>query len=53
MQPFRSRREWLLSLGTHVDPLAHYLDGGATVDEIPRHHILREARVLVVEGVNL
>jgi len=33
-------------IGTHVDPPAHYLDGGATVDQIPLDTLIGEAFVL-------
>lgn len=37
-------------LGTHVDPPAHYLDGGATVDEIPLGSLIGPAVVLDMRG---
>ncbi|OGP62779.1 MAG: hypothetical protein A2V65_10380 [Deltaproteobacteria bacterium RBG_13_49_15] len=37
-------------LGTHVDPPAHYLDGGATVDQIPLDILVGEAFVLDMKG---
>jgi len=37
-------------LGTHVDPPAHYLAGGATVDEIPLESLVGPAVVLDMRG---
>ena len=37
-------------LGTHVDPPAHYLAGGATVDEIPLESLVGPALVLDMRG---
>jgi arylformamidase len=37
-------------IGTHVDPPAHYLDGGATVDRIPLETLVGEAFVLDLRG---
>jgi arylformamidase len=37
-------------LGTHVDPPAHYLDGGATVDEIPLDTLVGSGIVLDMTG---
>ena len=37
-------------LGTHVDPPAHYLDGGATVDEIPLEALVGPGVVLDMRG---
>lgn len=37
-------------LGTHVDPPAHYLDGGATVDEIPLESLIGPGLVLDMRG---
>jgi arylformamidase len=37
-------------LGTHVDPPAHYLDGGATVDEIPLEILVGPGVVLDMRG---
>lgn len=37
-------------LGTHVDPPAHYLDGGATVDQVPLDILVGEAFVLDMRG---
>ena len=39
-------------LGTHVDPPAHYLDGGATVDEIPLNTLVGSGIVLDMRGVS-
>ena len=39
-------------LGTHVDPPAHYLDGGATVDEIPLNTLVGPGIVLDMRGVS-
>ncbi len=36
--------------GTHVDPPAHYLDGGATVDEIPLDVLIGPGIVLDMRG---
>ncbi len=37
-------------LGTHMDPPAHYLDGGATVDEIPLEALVGPGVVLDMRG---
>lgn len=37
-------------LGTHVDPPAHYLDGGATVEEIPLEVLVGPGVVLDMRG---
>jgi arylformamidase len=37
-------------IGTHVDPPAHYLDGGATVDQIPLDTLIGEAFILDMRG---
>ncbi len=37
-------------IGTHVDPPAHYLDGGATVDQIPLETLVGRAFVLDMRG---
>jgi arylformamidase len=37
-------------LGTHVDPPAHYLDGGATVDQIPLEIMVGPGIVLDMTG---
>lgn len=37
-------------LGTHVDPPAHYLDGGATVDRIPLDILVGPGVVLDMRG---
>ena len=37
-------------LGTHVDPPAHYLDGGATVDQIPLDVLVGPGIVLDMRG---
>lgn len=37
-------------LGTHVDPPAHYLENGATVDQIPLDSLVGEAFVLDMQG---
>ena len=37
-------------LGTHVDPPAHYLDGGVTVDEIPLEVLVGPGVVLDMRG---
>jgi arylformamidase len=37
-------------LGTHVDPPAHYLDGGATIDEIPLDSLVGPGVVLDMRG---
>ncbi len=37
-------------LGTHVDPPAHYLDGGATVDQIPLEAMIGSGVVLDMRG---
>ncbi|NCO61211.1 MAG: cyclase [Deltaproteobacteria bacterium CG23_combo_of_CG06-09_8_20_14_all_51_20] len=37
-------------IGTHVDPPAHYLDGGATVDQIPLDTLVGEGFVLDMRG---
>ena len=37
-------------LGTHVDPPAHYLDGGSTVDEIPLEILVGPGVVLDMRG---
>ena len=37
-------------LGTHVDPPAHYLDGGTTVDEIPLEALIGPGVVLDMRG---
>ncbi|MEJ2717702.1 MAG: cyclase family protein [Deltaproteobacteria bacterium] len=37
-------------LGTHVDPPAHYLDGGSTVDEIPLETLVGPGVVLDMTG---
>ncbi len=39
-------------LGTHVDPPAHYLEGGATVDEIPLNTLVGPGIVLDMRGVS-
>ena len=39
-------------LGTHVDPPAHYLDGGATVDEIPLNTLVGPGIVLDMRGIS-
>jgi len=39
-------------LGTHVDPPAHYLDGGATVDEIPLNILVGPGIVLDMRGIS-
>jgi len=39
-------------MGTHVDPPAHYLDGGATVDEIPLDTLVGPGIVLDMRGVS-
>ncbi len=60
MQPYFQRKKGdpfdlaLLSmgthLGTHVDTPAHYLDGGATVDEIPLEALVGSGVVLDMRG---
>jgi arylformamidase len=60
MTPLFQRREGdpfdlaLLSmgthLGTHVDPPAHYLDGGATADQLPLEALLGPGVVLDLRG---
>jgi arylformamidase len=60
MKPFFERRKGdpfdlaLMSLGTHigthVDPPAHYLDGGATVDQIPLETLVGPGIVLDMRG---
>jgi arylformamidase len=40
-------------LGTHVDPPAHYLDGGSTVDEIPLEILVGPGVVLDMRGKSL
>jgi arylformamidase len=62
MEPLRSRKNGdpfdlaLMSmgthLGTHVDPPAHYLDGGATVDRIPLETMMGPGIVLDMRGKN-
>lgn len=37
-------------LGTHVDPPAHYLDGGATVDQLPPEAMIGPGIVLDMRG---
>lgn len=37
-------------LGTHVDPPAHYLDGGATVDQVPLDTLVGSGIVLDMTG---
>jgi arylformamidase len=37
-------------LGTHVDPPAHYLEGGQTVDQIPLHILVGPGIVLDMRG---
>jgi kynurenine formamidase len=37
-------------LGTHVDPPAHYLDGGATVDQIPLDVMVGPGIVMDMRG---
>lgn len=37
-------------LGTHVDPPAHYLDDGATVDQIPLEAMIGPGIVLDMRG---
>lgn len=37
-------------LGTHVDPPAHYLDGGATVDQLPLDALVGPGLVLDMRG---
>ena len=37
-------------LGTHVDPPAHYLDGGATVDQVPVEIMIGPGIVLDMTG---
>jgi arylformamidase len=37
-------------LGTHVDPPAHYIDGGSTVDEIPLEYLVGPGVVLDMRG---
>ena len=37
-------------LGTHVDPPAHYLDGGATVDQVPLETLIGPGIVLDMTG---
>jgi arylformamidase len=37
-------------LGTHVDPPAHYLDGGTTVDKIPLESLVGPGVVLDMRG---
>jgi len=37
-------------LGTHVDPPAHYLDGGATVNELPLESLIGPGVVLDMRG---
>jgi len=39
-------------LGTHVDPPAHYLEGGATVDEIPLNTFVGPGIVLDMRGIS-
>jgi arylformamidase len=39
-------------LGTHVDPPAHYLEGGATLDEIPLDTLVGPGIVLDMRGVS-
>ena len=39
-------------MGTHVDPPAHYLDGGATVDEIPLDIFVGPGIVLDMRGIS-
>jgi arylformamidase len=36
--------------GTHVDPPAHFLDGGATVDQLPLDALMGEATVIDLTG---
>lgn len=60
MKPFFERQKGdpfdlaLLSLGTHigthVDPPAHYLDGGATVDQVPLETLVGPGIVLDMRG---
>jgi arylformamidase len=60
MQPFFQRRNGdpfdlaLLSmgthLGTHVDPPAHYFDGGSTVDQLPLEAMMGPGVVLDMRG---
>ncbi|MEW6533557.1 MAG: cyclase family protein [Thermodesulfobacteriota bacterium] len=60
MRPFFERQKGdpfdlaLLSLGTHlgthVDPPAHYLDGGSTVDQIPPDVLIGPGAVLDMRG---
>jgi len=38
-------------MGTHVDAPAHFLKGGATVDQLPLEILVGKARVLEVPGV--
>jgi len=38
-------------LGTHVDPPAHYLDGGATADEMPLEAMMGPGVVLDMRGI--
>ena len=40
-------------LGTHVDPPAHYVEGGATVDEIPLETMIGPAVILDMRGRQL
>ena len=37
-------------LGTHVDPPAHYVEGGATVDEIPLEVMVGPGVILDMQG---
>ena len=37
-------------LGTHMDPPAHYLDGGATVDQVPLETLVGPGIVLDMRG---
>ena len=39
-------------LGTHVDPPAHYLDGGGTIDEIPLDVLVGPGIVLDMRGIS-
>src|SRR5512139_922770 len=60
IEPFLSRKKGdpfdlaLMSmathLGTHVDPPAHYLDGGATADQIPLEAMIGPGIVLDMRG---
>lgn len=39
--------------GTHVDPPAHYLDGAATVDQVPLEVLIGPGMVLEIPGIHV